>query len=736
MPVGQSFDITLAGKGYMLARGQFKGRAWQRVAQPNAVQPYISYPHPEDPDYQRNVLPAEVDFVATYDDFSGGYGEAYRDQTTRNHIHWAQNMEVRFPRQAVHCQQPQPLFFNVNSTASADPNVGLDAAAWMMQVPIGAGLQQAGPVGQGAIMIAGRKTNGYIVTYSPTGIGVLGQGNGSLAAFNAVEELGYSAGLAYSGPTMSPFYGRAAVFGSFVWLGGDPASTQPQFRRRDMAGLAGISATVSPMNGAIFAVAGSRLWRAHGPSGGHINLLQSCPITSDPMGTANWSATLNIGNGQVDVQDMVAIDDQLFVSTQDGLYAGDTSGTFFNVLGDMVGQVHQDNGRNLTVYNRGIAYPYIGGLILYQQLDTTAVARDISPNQRSQRSPLRGRFRAVTTYGGWLYGGLYTGSIGVLIAGRDRGDGTFIWSPLQSLSPQVAPPAWNPNAVRQMLVDSVSTPSGGGHVASGNAQLPARFWLGMEASFSADQTAVTETKWWNIPPGDGNPLGASSFTGNYCFTANMYLGRDNRGAPDALKVLRRVDVNTDASTLFGGASFSQFNTGSGGAYCDVYYALDGGARQFLGRAATSPRTTLYFPASEGSFTTCYDWEISIDSFSAGTLGVINGNSIVQPNPNTPVYRSLVLHGAFLADHVDTITAVLDIADRRADRQGTPMRSAAAQITDLRALEGAPPVQLVDLTGAQNWVTVQGSVSEQEQYQEGSDEPEIAATVKLSVLKFS
>lgn len=735
MPVGRSFDITLNGRGYMLARGQFAGRAWRRTGQPNAVQPRST-----DSDLQRNALPPELDFVAVYDDFSGGFGDAYRNPQSANRIHWASNMEVRFPQQAIHCQQPLDLLTNSNLSASGAVNGGFNGAAWIMQVPTTPGLGQAGPVGQGAVLIAGRSRQGYLTRYTPTGIGIYGVLQASGSAFDTTGELDFSINgttLSGSAPSMPAFWGRPAVFGSYAWFGGDPASTMPQFRRRDMMGLAGISATVSQLNGATFAVAGQRMWRAHGPSGGHVKLLQSVSITDDPMGTANWSATLSVGNGQEDVQDMVALDEQLFVSTQGGLYAGDTSGTFFNVLGDMVGQAHPDNGRNLTIYNRGIAYPYTGGLLLYQQLDTAAIARDISPNQNSQRSPLRGRFRAVTTYGGWLYGGLWTGSIGVLIAGRDRGDGAFIWNPLQTFSPFASGPAvWQPNAIRQLTTDTVSTPSGGGGVASGNSNLPSRFWVAMEASFSPDQSSNSSTRWWNMPPGDTNPLGAAGFSANYTFTASMYFGRDNRGAPDTRKVLRRVDVNTDGSSLFNGADFPQIGGSSGGAYCNVYYSLDGGGRQLLGRAATSPKSTLYFPAAAGSFTTCYDFELSIDSFSAGTLGILNGNGGAFANPNTPVYRSFVVHGAFLAEGSDEITAVIDVAGRRADRGGTPMRSAAAQLTELRGLAGGAPVQLVDLTGAQNWVTVQRSIDEAETYEEGADEPEVAATVKLSVLRFS
>src|SRR4051794_2725613 len=116
----------------MLARGQFKGRAWKRTGLPNAVRPRLT-----DSDLQRNALPAEVDFVATYDDFSGGYGDAYRDPTTPTRIHWAENMEVRFPRQAIHCQEILPIedFWGTLNSPSGGFEVAHNYGAnWIMQV--------------------------------------------------------------------------------------------------------------------------------------------------------------------------------------------------------------------------------------------------------------------------------------------------------------------------------------------------------------------------------------------------------------------------------------------------------------------------------------------------------------------------------------------------------------------------------------------------------------------------
>lgn len=278
------------------------------------------------------------------------------------------------------------------------------------------------------------------------------------------------------------------------------------------------------------------------------------------------------------------------------------------------------------------------------------------------------------------------------------GGGQFNWNVLHRL-PHTA-------AVSRIHFDGISTSSGG-------QDLPNRVWIATDASLGARTSATAPLYWMPTPYLNGNPLAPDPvFSANYVGSARCDFGRDNRGAPDTLKVLRRIDVNTDASTLM-----------SGSRYADIYYAIDGGNRTLLGRAQQSPKTTLFFPSGEGSFVTCYDFELSMESFT-GSAGF------------TPVYRSLVLHGAFLTEGTDTISAVFDISSRRADRTGTPMRSAQAQMNDLRSIAGGLPISLIDLTGAQNWVTIARDLEEQEAYQEGSDDPEVAVTVRMTVQNFT
>jgi hypothetical protein len=693
VPVKQQYDLVIGGKGFMLARGQFKGRAWRRTGAPNAVRPRIT-----DADAQRNALQPEVDFVAAYEDFSGGFGDAYRNTLRPNRIHWSENFDSRFPQQLVHAQDPRTLkgAYNVSPSGGTVDTADI-GAYWITQVPdvtSGAGRRPL-TGGRGMILIYAQSGLGEndrtLVSYNPTGLAATGK------EFDRIHEWG-QVDLPFAA-----WYGRPALFGSFSWI---PATPNNTFWRRSLTGGAGIAATKSVIQSAGFVTAGNRMWKASAPVSGHVQYVQSVDLGSDPMGTANWSATLSVGNGQVDVQDLVALDDQVYLGMQDGLYAGDLSGTFVNVLGDIAGNLHPDNGRYLSIHDGAVIYPYVGGLMQYRPSLDVAESRDIGPPVTSQRSPIRGRFRATHSYAGWLYGGYYTGSQSWVMAGRDRGNGEYQWHPLQRLP--------HPSMVRQVMVDGITTPSGGGLAASFNTQLPPRFWALTEWSCNtgAATSATSHIYWWPIPPNDTNPLGAPAFSANYCGSARIDFGRDNRGAPETLKVLRRLDVNTDASTFLSGAR-----------YADVYYILDGGQRSLLGRAQTSPRSTLFFPSGEGSFVTCYDFELSVESFTASLA-------------HTPVYRSFVLHGAFLTKGTDEITAIVDLADGRADRFGTPMRPASVQLAELRGMAGGLPQSLIDLTGGQSWVTIHRGITEEETYQEGDDDPELVATIRMSEQAFS
>jgi hypothetical protein len=192
----------------------------------------------------------------------------------------------------------------------------------------------------------------------------------------------------------------------------------------------------------------------------------------------------------------------------------------------------------------------------------------------------------------------------------------------------------------------------------------------------------------------------------------MDLGAVDWGAPGTPKVFRSVEVWADALA-------------SGAQYGDLYYDVDrSGSWTLLGRAQTSPKTTLYFPAGEGTWVSGQSIELSLRSFTASAA-------------YTPVYRSIILRGALRPKSVDIISAVVRIADNVADREGITMRPGATMLAELRDMAALDsPVRLVDLAGGNAWVNVLQPVSEQETYQKGDENPEIAATIKLAVTTFS
>jgi hypothetical protein len=285
------------------------------------------------------------------------------------------------------------------------------------------------------------------------------------------------------------------------------------------------------------------------------------------------------------------------------------------------------------------------------------------------------------------------------VCSSDLGDGQYVWHTQQRL-PHIVKP-------HRLHFDSIT-------VASGGRQIPNRLWVLTAASINPGGTAPVY--WMPVPTVNGNPLAPNPvFSPNYCGSARIDLGSVDWGAPGTPKIYRSVEVWAD-------------NLASGAQWGRVYYQVDNEAtRHLLGTTARSPKHTLYFPSGEGAFVTGQSIALSLESFTA-SFGI------------TPIYRSIVLRGALQPRSVDLITAVVRIADNVRDRQGATMRSGATMLRELRDL-GNPDltpqaVQLIDLAGATQYVKVLGRIEEQEVYQQGMDEPEIAATLRIAVLAYS
>src|SRR3990172_4070578 len=116
-PVNQSADFFLNAKPYMLARTEpFKGRAWQRTGQPDTPS------RRSEIDAKYGVVEDTLDHPEVWDDWSGGFGQAYR-RAGENTYHWAENFDARWSRQLVHCQTLQTFNAEFNF---GGPNVLLD----------------------------------------------------------------------------------------------------------------------------------------------------------------------------------------------------------------------------------------------------------------------------------------------------------------------------------------------------------------------------------------------------------------------------------------------------------------------------------------------------------------------------------------------------------------------------------------------------------------------------------
>lgn len=124
-------------------------------------------------------------------------------------------------------------------------------------------------------------------------------------------------------------------------------------------------------------------------------------------------------------------------------------------------------------------------------------------------------------------------------------------------------------------------------------------------------------------------------------------------------------------------------------------------------------------------------------FVNGQLIQMSVESYTATQNITPVYRSFVLRGTMRPKSVDLITAKIRIGDNIPDRQGTPMRPGQTMLAELQAMADSPfPSTLTDLTGATWFVAVQQPISEQAIFQEGEQDPELVALVKMSVMTFS
>lgn len=678
MAANDQYDVLLNGQGYMLVRSKsMAARAWKRSG-------VNVSPAGQSPDEGRfNAGPAEIRFADTWDDFSGGFGYAYR--TSPNGIHWSENMDTRFAGQAVHCQAL--LNATLYDDIDGDQAGGVQ---WLYDLP----LKTPTPsTGFGAVFAYGRRQN---VTGDRDSWRLAPKSNLFPAAMDAT---------AMTVTTRNGLDGPPAVFGSYMYVGGASGN----FYRFDLDGTNG---TLGPTPARGFVNAGNRLWAKGGPSNKLSTWVQSIAApgatgnTAMGMTLGDWSATLSIGNGQRNIADMAALGGQVFLGLPDGLYAGDQSGSFFNVTGELAQQANQDNFRDLCVHDGQVVGQHVSGIYAYDPTNTSvARVRQIGPVGHSNRSPVQGFDTAVESFGGWLYAAKWTGSQSWLMAGRDTGSG-YRWN-LMNRVPV-------PGRVSRLHVDGITYGSGGPAVA-----IPNRLWVAMEGSFGdmlGTNGSLAPLFFQPIPRLNGNPLAPNPvFSANYNGSARMVGGRSDRGAPGVLKMYEYAEVWADAFL-------------SGSRYADVYYQIDDGPRTLLGRAQTSPVSRLYFTQSNPTFYRGRSIEWDMESFDA--------------TPGTcQAYRAVEIYGKMRPKVAAVYDAVIHVGDNVPDRRGTPLRPGRVMIDELRSYEdpdqlGGQALTLIDLAGATQQVVLVPPITESEFYQDGSKDPEIAASVRLAVLTYS
>ncbi|MCK9602442.1 MAG: hypothetical protein M0R06_25575, partial [Sphaerochaeta sp.] len=436
MPVGRRYDYMLGGKGFMLVRNQYKGRAWTRSGASDAPS------RRSDTDTKYGMLADELDHPEVWDDWSGGYGQPYR-RAGENTYHWAENFDARFPRQLVHCQQLMRV------TATQDLG-GFSVALWNV------GVEQ----------FSDRPLHGNDT----------GDGKGAIAAcaigsFAVWHYLPVSSASiqAFVSPKMG-MMGRACLFGSQWYYGSNNPNYCWVWNWDYSTGANGYDGTAAGG----FARAGNRLWRFHK------TYVQNCADSSfeysggalkGPVATANWSATIAIGTHNNPIHDIRTLEDQVILGTKDGIYLGDQTGTFVNIM-EGLNPIHEDNFRDLLIADGSLYAQHATGVYRYQSNGYAAAINQIGP-PTAHRAPVQGRVRCLGRLANWKYAGLFTGSQSHLLAFQETAGGVK-WHTLHRLPHTVS--------IHRIHFDAITRTSSGEPICT-------RAWIATDASAPPTGTA-------------------------------------------------------------------------------------------------------------------------------------------------------------------------------------------------------------------------------------------------------
>ena len=257
------------------------------------------------------------------------------------------------------------------------------------------------------------------------------------------------------------------------------------------------------------------------------------------------------------------------------------------------------------------------------------------------------------------------------------------------------------------------------------------------ANLITNGTFDTSIAGWSDASTVGGELGIYWLAGK--MELNVEIGETSRARqsiPTFIGRLYRLNFTTQDGTM----TYS-IGTTAGGAEIATGSAGPGASGNIDFTATT---TTTWLEISKDVAGVWRLDDVTIAPLSLIGVGYVTGQSIelslrsFTASPAlTPVYRAVVLRGALRPNSIDEITAVVRIGDEIRDRQGAAMRSGAVMLQELRDMaEQNNPVKMLDISGAAHYVSVLAPVEEQETYQLGEQEPEIAATVKFAVMTFS
>ncbi len=685
----------------MLARTG-NARSWHRSGQADI--PTRRLPQ----DQQFGNLPDTLDHPEVIDDWSGGPGEFRRSANNPNAYAWSINMDTRFPGMMVHAQAPQLLPMATYSGANLNAN-------WITDVPLGS--RAAVYAGQAEVMVLG---NGYIARLGPTA----DQNLTGSAQFN----------LTFESPGSTIAFGkRPAIYGSFMYIPNLSGSTWSR-RTMDTATytLAGAVGTVGIADW--FSVSGQQMWFE---SAGRGRLRAFTSPEGNLLNGANLGATIGVGNGFFPAFDALALEDQQYVGMPDGIYQGNTSGTFNNIVNDTSSAMNVENFADLTTHNGQMVGAAGGHIWAFKPSSIQSTLRDIGPPYLGMAPffgsgpKLAGRFECVRSYGQWLYAGMFTGSGSIFWAGRDTdGQGPYTWYPLHDfLGLNVK--------VRHLHVDGITT-------ASNGQTIPRRIWASTDASWGAQSGGTAPVFFWQIPEDDANPVLSPAFTPNFMGSAQYESPYDDWQAPGTPKVWRQANVNGgfislfDDRTTLGWSNYGALvalplalGDPNGGCLATLSYVIDNQTTIQL----PNLQANMYFTASSVPGSQSSDgFEIAWHLDSA-KLPSVGGTS------RWPIYRSLVGRGLVTPPVAETIDVRVELG--RPDKRGGKTRPAGLQATELRGFaEGSSAVQLIDLNGNTQFVKVIGPIEEEEYWQQAGDSSnqsgsfEVIAGFKMAILNYS